>query len=80
MSFSHGGDLKRHIHTHTGDKTYSCEYCNKSFSNLQRHKYTQKRSRTNVNIVIGGSPWYTHTCQVGKFGMRDIKVRLSVHK
>ena len=42
-SFSHAGNLKKHIHTvHKGHKDYKCKSCGKSFSHahLKKHIHT----------------------------------------
>ena len=41
ISFSHAGDLKRHICTiHEGHKDYKCDYCDSQAGVLKRHIQT----------------------------------------
>ena len=54
--FTHKGDLRKHIRTHTKDKPYQCEYYHKYFT---RKGDLRKHIRTHIKEKLCG---YCHKC------------------
>ena len=54
-AFRRSGTLKRHVRTHTKEKPYECDVCEKRFrlsQHLKGHMHSRARNRMNVMFAI----------------------------
>ena len=70
--FTTSSDLKRHIETHSEDKSYQCSQCDKAFnrnSDLQRH----------IVLHSGEKPYQCSQCDNGFTTCSGLKIHTETH-